>query len=250
MPIQEAITNPSTDLAATLTTAARLHNLRYLQPGLAHDLRSVLNSMGLQLTLLRRTLPEEVVANGRPRTSLQALERELSRLGEMLERHVTAIGTDKPSQSLFDLRELLAAVGAYAEPQCRQQRVKLELSSPAAAVPADGPQRPLELALQCLVVNALEAMPEGGTLKLTLTHEDTTSRITVTDTGSGIPATVRSQVFDLYFTTRPTNPGIGLHVARQVVHERGGSLELTSHEPPGSCFEMCLPLATEDRNDA
>jgi signal transduction histidine kinase len=101
----------------------------------------------------------------------------------------------------------------------------------------------LKQAILNLVLNAVEAMPTGGQLQLTLSRRGDMAEITVGDTGKGIPMEHRQKVFQLFFTTRPGGSGIGLASTFRIVQLHNGSINFTSEVGHGTTFRIELPLA-------
>jgi signal transduction histidine kinase len=101
----------------------------------------------------------------------------------------------------------------------------------------------LKQAVLNLVLNAVEAMPDGGQLQLTLSRRGEMAEITVGDTGKGIPTEDRQKVFQLFFTTRPGGSGIGLASTFRIVQLHNGSINFTSEVGRGTTFRIELPLA-------
>jgi len=99
---------------------------------------------------------------------------------------------------------------------------------------------------QCLinlVKNALEAMPDGGTLTLRATRTDSFVRIEVEDTGRGIPADLQHTIFSPFFTTKNKGSGLGLAMTRKTIEEMGGKVELKSTENKGTHITLSVPIA-------
>jgi len=101
----------------------------------------------------------------------------------------------------------------------------------------------LKQAVLNLVLNAVDAMPGGGQLQLTLSRRGEMAEITVGDTGKGIPPELRQKVFQLFFTTRPGGSGIGLASTFRIVQLHNGSINFTSEVGRGTTFRIELPLA-------
>jgi signal transduction histidine kinase len=101
----------------------------------------------------------------------------------------------------------------------------------------------LRQALLNLVLNAVEAMPNGGELHLVLSRRGEMAEITVGDTGKGIAPENKQKIFQLFFTTRPGGSGIGLASAFRIVQLHNGSMDFTSEVGRGTTFRIELPLA-------
>jgi signal transduction histidine kinase len=94
-----------------------------------------------------------------------------------------------------------------------------------------------------LMLNACDAMPQGGQLRLALRRRGDMAEITVADTGPGIPPENQKKVFQLFFTTRPGGSGMGLATCFRIVQLHNGSIDFTSEVGRGTTFRMELPLA-------
>jgi signal transduction histidine kinase len=92
-----------------------------------------------------------------------------------------------------------------------------------------------------LAVNALDAMPQGGSLSLDVELRAGDAQLTVADTGVGIPATRREKIFQLYFTTKKDGSGLGLAMVYRAVQLHGGSIEVESELGQGTRFRILLP---------
>ena len=98
-----------------------------------------------------------------------------------------------------------------------------------------------------LIINAFQAMPEGGVLEIQTIFDDDHVKILVTDTGDGIPEDIRDKIFDPFFTTKESGKGtgLGLAIVAQMVEDHKGTVELLDTEKRGSSFRICLPRKTE-----
>ena len=94
-----------------------------------------------------------------------------------------------------------------------------------------------------MVLNGVQAMPEGGTLQITARRNDKAAAVEVRDAGPGIPPEIRDKVFNLYFTTKKTGSGIGLAMTYRVLQMHHGSLDFDTELGRGTTFRLCLPLA-------
>jgi signal transduction histidine kinase len=119
----------------------------------------------------------------------------------------------------------------------------LDLQQPLGSVAADESQ--LELALLNLVTNALDAMPDGGTLTLAAATEDGRVRIAVRDTGGGIDSAVLPRIFEPWVTTKGPGrgTGLGLTITRDLVTSLGGTIAVSTSHGRGTTFTIELPAA-------
>ena len=105
----------------------------------------------------------------------------------------------------------------------------------------------LKQVLLNLILNGLQAMPDGGTLTLEASTSRNDLLLTVTDTGVGISPEILPRIFEPYFTTKDKGSGLGLAIARRIVEEHGGTLTVESKTSQGSRFQMSLPLNGPER---
>jgi len=141
------------------------------------------------------------------------------------------------------LAELLREELEVAQPQLQRARVEVAQLLPIGIPEVFVDRDLLKQAVLNLVLNAVEAMPQGGQLQLTLSRRGEMAEITVADTGKGIPPELRQKVFQLFFTTRPGGSGIGLASTFRIVQLHNGSINFTSEVGRGTTFRIELPLA-------
>ncbi len=141
----------------------------------------------------------------------------------------------------LDLATLLATVRRSLADRAQAQGVALEVAAESVMIDGDPPY--LEEALLELGFNALRAMPDGGTLGISLQRNGDTVVVEVVDTGGGVPEGVRDRVFDLFFTTRREGSGVGLPTVKKIVELHGGRIALERSDSAGSRFCIVLPSA-------
>ena len=107
-------------------------------------------------------------------------------------------------------------------------------------VPVDANQ--IEQVLINLIQNALDAMPKGGWLTIHARRENNFLAVTITDTGCGIPDTIKNKIFDPLFTTKPKGMGLGLAISSNIIQRHEGSIDLKSTEGEGASFTVKLPI--------
>jgi len=101
----------------------------------------------------------------------------------------------------------------------------------------------LQQVLVNLIMNSIQAMPEGGKLRLILDRVSNEARIDIGDTGPGIPAENLSRIFDPFFTTKKDGTGLGLSVSYNILQKQGGRIEVQSTEGQGTTFSLYLPFS-------
>ncbi len=227
-------------ISTQLQVSERLAALGRITAGVAHEVKNPLNSMRLWLENLRESLPHE---QDGARQAVQVLDKEIDRLDNVVKRFLDFTKPMEVHLEETQLAELLDEVLRVAEPQLRQAHVQV-----ARLLPIDVPsvfvdRALVKQAILNLVLNAVEAMPDGGQLRLVLSRRGDTAEITVGDTGRGIAPELRQKVFQLFFTTRPEGSGIGLASTFRIVQLHNGSIDFSSEVGRGTTFRIELPLA-------
>lgn len=217
---------------------------------IAHEIRNPLTSIKLNLQGLERDARAGVVLPDTPRTLEICLE-EIRRL-ERVVRGVLALGRGSTSdRRAISIARVVTRALDVVRPQLAQQRITLrvEMNGDDLAVMADEEQ--LVAMFLNLLVNAAEAMPDGGSLHVAVERDagngGAVGRVTIADTGPGIPASQRGRVFEPFFTTKAEGSGLGLAVAARDAEAHFGRITLLNGQgrTSGANFVVELPLATE-----
>ena len=175
--------------------------------------------------------------------AVTVLDKEIDRLDAVVKRFLDFTRPMDIRLEATQLSQLLPEVLEIAQPQLQKAGIQL-----AQLLPIDVPEvyvdrALLKQAVLNLVLNAAEAMPNGGQLRLVLSRRGEMAEITVQDTGKGIPPENKQKIFQLFFTTRPGGSGIGLASAFRIVQLHNGSIDFTSEVGRGTTFRIELPLA-------
>jgi PAS domain S-box-containing protein len=224
-----------------LQVSERLAALGRVTAGVAHEVKNPLNSMRLWLENLKESLSPD--SDNGAQQAVQVLDKEIDRLDEVVKRFLDFTRPMEVRLEPTQLADILKEVLEVAQPQLRKANVQV-----ARLLPIDVPEVYVDRALLRqavlnLVLNAVEAMPGGGQLRLVLSRKGEMAEIVVGDTGKGIPVENRQKVFQLFFTTRPGGSGIGLASTFRIVQLHNGSIDFTSEVGRGTTFRIELPLA-------
>jgi signal transduction histidine kinase len=196
--------------------------------------------MRIWLENLKAGMPE---MEGLPLQAVRVLDSEIDRLDSVVKRFLDFTRPPEMHQEESSLKEILEEVLAVERPEIDKAKVKLDarLANDVPDVLIDKPL--LKQALINLLVNALEAMPGGGQLFVSLRRREEMAELEIRDTGRGIAPEHRQRIFQLFFTTRPGGSGIGLASAFRTVQLHNGSIEFESEVGRGTTFRIDLPLA-------
>lgn len=229
----------------------RYMGLGSLAAGLQHEIKNPLAALSLHVQLL-----EEEIASSDPTDEaeemLSVIKTEVARIGDVLENFRDFASLGRLNLATVDIARMVNRQIRLIEPQADQQNISVSVEFPDDPLPSfQGDRVRLEQVLLNLLVNAMEAMSDGGSLTVrvatTSAGDDTTLRIEVLDTGPGIPETIRSRIFDPYFTTKSDGTGMGLALCDKIMRQHNGRVEIHSSEN-GSVLEMTLPIS-DDRSD-
>lgn len=225
-----------------LRQASHMRALTGLFHGLVHDLKSPINALVVNLELLKSSLSETPDLD-RQRRYVHILHEEMMRLNRAVERLLPAAGPASEERGRFDLKDLVEEVAPLLSTTARHQSVRLEIVAPEEKLPMDGHRDRIKQAFLALSINALEAMPQGGRMEISLERRQDRAVLAVSDSGPGVADSMRDRMFERYSTTKERHEGIGLYVARSVVESTNGSIEHMPLPDGGSRFTLILPLA-------
>jgi PAS domain S-box-containing protein len=227
-------------IGTQLQVSERLANLGRITAGVAHEVKNPLNSMRIWLENLKASLPD---VDGLPLQAVRVLDSEIDRLDSVVKRFLDFTRPPEMHQEELSLKEILEEVLAVQRPEFAKADVKIDarLAPDVPPVLVDKPL--LRQGLINLLVNALEAMPGGGQLFVTLRRQGEMAEIEIRDTGRGIAPEHRQRIFQLFFTTRKGGSGIGLASTFRTIQLHNGSIEFDSEVGRGTTFRIDLPLA-------
>ena len=226
-----------------LQRAEQMMALGQVAAGVAHELRNPLTAVkGLIQVNLRRA-----AVSGLPAGDLAVIEHEIRRMERTLQTFLDFARPPQPDRRRLDLSEVVERVFAVVKGRAKKQRVDLRLLQPEMPVQVEADQDQLQQLLLNLVLNALDAMPGGGTVKIDLRPpHDGSVELYVRDTGPGIAPHILPKVFETFVSSKETGLGLGLPVSKRIAEEHGGGLSAYNLPGGGACFLLRLPaLASE-----
>ncbi len=226
---------------------AQYAEIAELAGGLAHEIRNPLSTMRMNLDLLAEDFQEaESPRDKRALTKIDRLRRESGRLEDILENFLRYVRIQDTGRDLADLNAAVEDLRDFCGPMAASQEVivRAHLDDTLPTLPLDVDL--FKQALLNLMLNALQAMPDGGELILTTRRDGPWAMLDVVDTGRGIPEEMQARVFDAFVSTRKGGTGLGLPTARRIVRAHGGSIALLSVPGKGTRFSIRLPIAGLD----
>lgn len=228
---------------ASAIESERSNAVKLLAAGVAHEIGNPLNALNIHLQLLSRELgdvPDEAL-----RSSLADLvdvaRTEVERLDAILSQFLRAIRPSKPVLTPEHPTDVLEETLKLLKTEFVNRRiaVKVDIQENVPEVRLDRSQ--IKQVFFNLIKNALEAMPDGGELRVVFEVGDAFVDISFIDTGKGIPADELGRVFEPYHTTKAKGSGLGLMIVQRIIEDHGGEIELASKPNEGTCFKIRLP---------
>jgi two-component system sensor histidine kinase HydH len=210
--------------------------------GVAHELRNPLTSIKMLVQANR----EEAEARGLPAEDLQMIEQEIRRMERCLQTFLDFARPPQPARRPVGLAGLVDRMFALVEGRARKQHVTLHCTPPTTPVIVEADADQMQQLLVNLALNALDAMPQGGRLDISLgapVHGQV--ELWVHDTGPGIAPALLPRLFEPFVSSKATGLGLGLVVSRRIAESHGGNLWVTNPPHGGACFVLRLPVAMQ-----
>lgn len=238
-------------LREQLSKADQLVALGTLTAGVAHELRNPLASMRGLAELLGRDFSEHDPRRRYVKTMIEAIDR----LNVMVENLLLLSADAPPGREAVDVASMVREVIGFVRLGLGDRRVALAVDvGPRAEVSqVTASRHRLVQALSNIVLNAVQATPDGGEVRVSVNDQPGLVAVRVHNTGSYIPPAVMKQLFVPFYTTKPTGTGLGLAIARQIVTASGGRIHVESDAHAGTSFTLELPATPLDapgRGDA
>lgn len=245
---------------STINYSRKLAALGRLSSGVAHEVKNPLNAMTIHLELLKQKLaagaPETLALARGARVSAAgadvagAMEHaaiisgEIRRLDEVVQGFLKFTRPEDLHLQPIDVSALVDEVVRVIEPEARSAGIAVRADCPSSTPDVNGDRAMLRQAFLNLALNACQAMPDGGSLRVgCASAPGRRVQVTFEDTGAGIAPEHLQKIFDLYFTTRQGGSGIGLSMVYRTVQMHDGDIEVQSTPGRGTVFSLLLPQA-------
>ncbi len=228
------------DMEAQLLQAQKMEAIGLLAGGVAHDFNNLLQTMMAVVSLARagRADPERAFSR------MGELEEQIRRGGALTRQLLLFARRETTRPATFDLNEVLRDVSGMLRHIVRED-IALTSSLTPDVLPVEADRGQIEQVLVNLVVNASDAMPDGGQIRLSTWERNDVVGLAVADSGPGVPAAIRERIFEPFFTTKGAGKGtgLGLSVVHGIVTRFGGTVTVDSREGSGATFTVTLPRA-------
>ena len=241
--MEEKIQKTTADLRKTeaqLVRSDKLAALGQLAAGIAHEIRNPLTSINILIHSLTGNYP----AGNSHREDLKVIAEEINRINEIVDQFLRFAKPAPPRLEKAEVLSIIEETLQLLRPQIEKQRIEVRKEfQPLPLILMDREQ--MKQAILNLLLNAVQAMPEGGHLSLKgrLPEEDRWMKLSVQDSGVGIPGEDIDKLFDPFFSTKEGGIGLGLSITHRIIDQHDGKIEVESAPGKGTLFTVWLPVS-------
>jgi signal transduction histidine kinase len=244
--MEEKIQKTTADLRKTeaqLIRSEKLAALGQLAAGIAHEIRNPLTS----INILIHSMTETLSSGDSSKEDLKVIEEEINRINEIVDQFLRFA---KPAPPLLEKAEVVPIFEETLQllrPQIERQRIAVKKEFQPFLPPILMDREQMKQVILNLLLNAVQAMPKGGHLKLKgkISEDDGWIKLSVQDSGVGIPDEDLDRLFDPFFSTKEGGIGLGLSIAHRIIDQHNGKIEVESGPGNGTLFTVSLPIHNE-----
>ena len=229
----------------------RLSSLGQLSAGIAHEIRNPLSAIKLNLQMLSKKMKEDP-------ESIEKISDSLEGIGRINNLVKSVLNFARPAVPKFKsdyFQRVLKDTVSIMESQLKRKKIRVTMDLPEAVPAIAFDENQIRQVFVNLVLNAMGAMPEGGTIKITGAMDNdepgkaSLFRMVISDNGSGIRQDLLPRIFDPFFTTKPEGTGLGLSIVHKILEQHKATVEVESPENSGAVFTLTFPInAVEAEN--
>ncbi|MGQ3685228.1 MAG: two-component system sensor histidine kinase NtrB [Candidatus Loosdrechtia sp.] len=244
--IRRAITK-TRELEKRAMNSERLAFVGTLAGGLVHEIKNPLSTLNINLQLLKEDIQNTLgKEDERVYRKVQILQKEVQRLEEILNDFLRFARGKKLEPGDHNIHEVLDEVIDFVSPKLKQKNIAI-LKDYDTRIPFCCIDKNLiKQAILNIILNAEQAMENGGELMIHTRKEKKNLLIDITDTGSGMPEAVLDKIFQVYYSTKKAGTGLGLPTTKRIIEEHKGTISCYSEEGKGTKFSLRLPLRMTD----
>ncbi|MHB8973641.1 MAG: sensor histidine kinase [Pirellulaceae bacterium] len=222
--------------------ADRLAAVGELAAGVAHELRNPLTAV----KLLMQAAVDAVPARALSEDHMHVVLEQIQRMESTIQGLPDLARPPQIREVCHDVRDTLSRALNLIEGHAKQQGVIIHTDCPATPVLVDGDPEQLHQVFVNLLLNGVEAMPDGGNLQVAILRDElagTGCRVEFCDSGAGIPPAIMARLFEPFVTDKKRGTGLGLAISRRIVQQHGGKLTAANRHTAGALFTVELPLS-------
>lgn len=224
-----------------LIQTERITAMGQLAAALMHEINNPLHSVWTTLELVT----DFPIDEAEKQEYLQAIRREVRRLMNISRRVLDFTRPSRMERSPVMIADVIRYALDLAETRLRERRIQVTLRVPDRLPPIVGSPDQLTQVFLNIILNAVDAMPDGGRLDIAASAGHRQLRVTITDTGPGIPPEVMSHLFEPFFTTKKSGTGLGLAISQGIIQQHGGVITAANAPQGGAVFTVTLPASDE-----
>jgi signal transduction histidine kinase len=230
-------------IQSQLDVSARLAAISRLTGGVAHEIKNPLQAITVHLEVLKSKLADQYDYVG---PEIETIAREILRLDRVVKTFLDFTRPVDLRMREIEMTALARDVVALVGPSAERQNVRVELNAGPREILLNGDRDLLQQAILNVVVNGVEAMKNGGRLRIDLWREGDECCLNVSDEGGGIAPEVSDKIFNLYFSTKGKGSGIGLAMTFRVVQLHNGTIDFSSESGKGTTFRLRFPATFKE----
>lgn len=228
-------------LEAEMLHAGKMAALGRMAAGIAHEIGNPLSSLSLRLRLMELRRDEAFVAE-----SLRLLQAQIERISRIVHGVSQFARQPREGWTLCQLNDILQEVLNVVQLDRRAKRSRIELSLAEDLPETVGTRDRLAQVFLNIALNAVEAMEQGGVLKVETSLQNGEIHVAFSDTGPGLSEEARANLFSQFFTTKEKGTGLGLSISYSIIHAHGGRIEVESEVKRGTTFTIIFPVRYQE----
>ena len=231
------------DMEDRIQLAERLSSLGHLAAGVAHEIRNPLNAIGMGLQRLKREfLPQNEPKKEEYISFVELILKEIRRVNEIIEQFLALSRPFQLNLAKSPLQGLLKNLITLFQEEASSLGITLQTEIPTELPVIEMDPERLTQALLNIMKNGIQAMRQGGTLRIETKLLKDAVEVMISDSGSGIPADQMEKIFNYYYTTKEKGVGLGLPIAHRIIEAHGGRLKIESRVGSGTKVTITLPV--------
>lgn len=216
----------------------KLTTLGMLAAEIAHEIRNPLTVIKLLFDSLNLQFDD----NDPRYTDAQIIREKLDQLEEIIERVLSFGRTNAGMHSRQNLNDMVDDTLKLVRIKLDQQKINLSFQPSAQGAYINVNKGQILQVILNLILNATQAMPNGGNIHIETTIDKELVHLAITDSGSGIPQAIKDNIFESFLTNRPDGTGLGLSISKRIMRAHRGDIELSGSSPKGTTFHCWLPV--------
>lgn len=233
-----------------LIYSAKMASLGQLSANIAHEIRNPLTSIKMRLYSLEKALKDDIDT----KEDISVISEEINRMENTVRDFLDFARPAQPNLQKCDINQILEGTINLISPKADSQNIKLQKNFDAALAEPRADKEQIRQAFLNILLNSIEAMPDGGILEITTAKTsdkrlNSVLEIKIKDTGVGMSPDVKRRLFEPFLTTKSEGAGLGLFIASRIIQMHRGTIEVESQVGKGTVMSVKLPLAGDDSDD-